>query len=369
MVISAVIERLRDHLYQSAIRPNLWEYLPNHLAEAAGGGAWALQLVRPGAPRRVEIHGFNFDPTLLRQYPERFAQNNLWLNDVLQAPILQLVDNAGMVDQSCFLESLYYSEFLYPQGDLRHSLGMGLSRSFAGQLVVSCNFAPDQMSDVGPAAGEILSQLGPDLQRAVQLTRQAERAAMATGIRLAAGMDRQQACYVLDARSRPVAINPRGREIVARDAVLGLKAERLRFDDESANAALDEALAGTMRAVFPIGHDGPHRLLARLTPVTEPGLIAPIEAFLHGEKAVATLQLVGSGSPEAVEDDLHLLFELTPAETFVLRRLCEGLSMAEIAELRGASTNTVRNQLRSLFDKTGTSRQAELVALVARLGA
>ena len=40
---------------------------------------------------------------------------------------------------------------------------------------------------------------------------------------------------------------------------------------------------------------------------------------------------------------------------------------AEIAAARGASRNTVRNQLASVMAKTDTNRQAEVVALFATL--
>jgi DNA-binding CsgD family transcriptional regulator len=47
--------------------------------------------------------------------------------------------------------------------------------------------------------------------------------------------------------------------------------------------------------------------------------------------------------------------------------LLEGRTLAEIALARHASINTLRVQLRSVLKKTGASRQAELVALLARL--
>jgi DNA-binding CsgD family transcriptional regulator len=46
-----------------------------------------------------------------------------------------------------------------------------------------------------------------------------------------------------------------------------------------------------------------------------------------------------------------------------------GAALAEAAEKLGVSVATVRTQLRSIFDKTHTHRQAELVILIARLSA
>ncbi len=61
---------------------------------------------------------------------------------------------------------------------------------------------------------------------------------------------------------------------------------------------------------------------------------------------------------------LRSFFDLTPAESVVLERLVQGLTLQEIADSSGTSRNTVRNQLHIVFEKTGTSRQAELIKLV-----
>ncbi|MFC4352974.1 response regulator [Fodinicurvata halophila] len=58
------------------------------------------------------------------------------------------------------------------------------------------------------------------------------------------------------------------------------------------------------------------------------------------------------------------LFDLTPTESEVARALAQGRRTEQIAEDLGVSQTTVAFHLRNLFDKTGTNRQADLVALV-----
>lgn len=62
------------------------------------------------------------------------------------------------------------------------------------------------------------------------------------------------------------------------------------------------------------------------------------------------------------------LFGLTPAEQRLGDLLVRGLTPEQCAERLGTSINTVRSQLRALFRKTRTNRQAELVSLLVRLG-
>lgn len=60
-------------------------------------------------------------------------------------------------------------------------------------------------------------------------------------------------------------------------------------------------------------------------------------------------------------------FGLTPAESAIAMMVADGFSVSEIAASRRASPATVRTQLKAVFEKTGTRRQAELALLVERL--
>ncbi len=61
---------------------------------------------------------------------------------------------------------------------------------------------------------------------------------------------------------------------------------------------------------------------------------------------------------------LGSMFDLTPAEARVASALMTGADLASIAAQHGVSLGTVRAQLRAIYAKTGTHRQAQLVALL-----
>ena len=60
-------------------------------------------------------------------------------------------------------------------------------------------------------------------------------------------------------------------------------------------------------------------------------------------------------------------FDLTPGEARVALATFHGSTVAQIAKQHVVSINTVRAQLRNIFSKTGTARQAELVSVLAGL--
>lgn len=64
---------------------------------------------------------------------------------------------------------------------------------------------------------------------------------------------------------------------------------------------------------------------------------------------------------------LRQLFDLTPTEAQVARLVAEGLRRNQIAARLGLSPTTIAFHLRNIFDKTGTHRQADLVALFLSL--
>lgn len=62
-------------------------------------------------------------------------------------------------------------------------------------------------------------------------------------------------------------------------------------------------------------------------------------------------------------------FGLTPTESALAIELASGHDVSEIAERRRLSALTVRTHLRTIFDKTNTHTQRDLVALLVRLAA
>jgi DNA-binding CsgD family transcriptional regulator len=64
---------------------------------------------------------------------------------------------------------------------------------------------------------------------------------------------------------------------------------------------------------------------------------------------------------------IAVIFALSPAEARLAAALAEGRSLESIAETTAVSLTTARNQLKSVFSKTDTHRQGELIALLAKL--
>jgi len=66
----------------------------------------------------------------------------------------------------------------------------------------------------------------------------------------------------------------------------------------------------------------------------------------------------------ATAAQLMQLFGLSPAEARLLRALVQGTTLDDYARECDVRLTTLKTQLKSLFAKTGTHRQADLVRLV-----
>jgi DNA-binding CsgD family transcriptional regulator len=87
-------------------------------------------------------------------------------------------------------------------------------------------------------------------------------------------------------------------------------------------------------------------------------------------RAVAALTFYHPRSAPPVDEQmLAIAFDLTPAECRIAHLLAEGLTQKEIAARVGVQHDTVRKQLQSVFQKTATHRQHDLLRLLLHLPA
>lgn len=84
---------------------------------------------------------------------------------------------------------------------------------------------------------------------------------------------------------------------------------------------------------------------------------------------VLYLEETGSSWSDMVEACLRDSFDLTASEMQVLAGLCEGQTIAQIAQARGRSVSTLRTQVKSVLRKTGVSSQSQAIRLAYSLAA
>jgi len=145
--------------------------------------------------------------------------------------------------------------------------------------------------------------------------------------------------------------------------------QRLVATDSAAQLLVDRAIASALSRPSQIGlaaltgSDG-RRYLLQVHPV--PGRARDI----FSSAAALALLLERDRHPARLRIDLSGLrsaYGLTEREVNVAALLAEGLDINGIAARLGIRPNSARSYLKDALQKTGTTRQAELVALIARI--
>jgi DNA-binding CsgD family transcriptional regulator len=256
----------------------------------------------------------------------------------------------------------FYQDFLRPNGLFWHA-NARLDVDDGDELAISFKRAlpagPYQRRDVA-----VLDSMMPELKAAARITQRVLDAEAAGMVRL------------LHQRGDPVfELDPWGRVLRAHgfsdDAGQPVRVVRRRLVavDCLAAATLDLATltaigAPRRPAGVPLNGRNGERYYLQFVPVG-----GDARDVFMATAAVATL--IERRPRRSCVSQTHVMigdaFGLTDREIDVAALLGEGLNLVDIARQLHVRVGTARNHLKSVFEKTDTRRQAELVALIARL--
>lgn len=173
---------------------------------------------------------------------------------------------------------------------------------------------------------------------------------------------------LLDARGGLVHANRAAREMIADGDFIHAGAQGLRSPDALSDRALQHAIGETLKAAGAGEEKVVGAMLQRAKDTCSVSALACVlarpEASSSSHSSVA-LFLSASGRRRRVPETLLMeLFGLTPTEARVAGALASSARATDVAEELGVSQTTIAFHMRNLFHKTGTNRQADLIALI-----
>ena len=163
---------------------------------------------------------------------------------------------------------------------------------------------------------------------------------------------------------RIIAANQAGREIAAhRDGVF-ISGDRLFVENRADQKQLRETLNRVLDAQ---DQNGP---TIEAFNIRRPSGSPPYHSLIVGGGLERAFIIVSDDEHGFVPDShwLESWFDLTPSEARLASLLAAGHGPEKIAKQMGIGIATVRTHLSRALEKTGTSRQAELVAKILRSG-
>ncbi len=174
---------------------------------------------------------------------------------------------------------------------------------------------------------------------------------------------------VLDLSGHIMNCSPKAEETLAARDGLQIQAGRLRATNAHEDRELQAAIKAATQAAA--GGSAPAARGLALTKLsgnrTLGVIVQPTPDVKSGRQGATPTIAIYIRDPEANADvDSNLVrqrFDLT-AEAAVARRLTAGLSLEDAATSLDISRNTARAHLRSIFSKSGITRQTELVRML-----
>lgn len=352
-------QTLIDRIYECAFAPEFWPGVLEELAKIAEarGGAFLTANGDGGVLRWTCSTALHDD---VASYIEQD-----WLHrDKRTRRVVRAHHQGFLTERDLFTEEELETdptrqEFYRPRG-------LGWIADTAAPLPTGDWFIftlprPLDRGPVEPGVIELLDELRPHLARSSFMSArlQLERARAASDTLALIGLP----ALVLSETGRVLAANRLIETLGGH--ILWRARDRIALTDADANAQLDQAISTFQRSAEPCvrsfavrDREGAAAMVAHVVPVRG----AAQDIF---SRSTAVMILTSVTAPQAPPVELiRSLFDLTPSEARVARRLAAGDTLEEIADAGGTSRNTVRTQVRGVLEKTGCRRQSEVIALL-----
>lgn len=357
-------------IYDAALEPSCWASVLLRSREYLGGSAAAIfskDITTKSLNVFYQCGGV--EQHYMQLYFDTYEKIDPTTPAQAMAGVGELVCSADIIDNDGLRGSRFYQEWVRPQG--MADLGAVALEKSATSAALFGVFRDERHGVIDDEARWRLGRIVPHIRRAVLIGRAielktAEAATFAATLDgLSAGM------FLVDAAGRIVHANASGQALMAEGAALRAAGGRLVPTDPRAAQALGEIVAaagcgdaaiGSRGTAVPLAARDGEQYAIHVLPLTsgarrQTGVSLSAVAAVFIRKASIDVP----SPPEIIARH----YGLTPTELRVLFSAVQIGGVPEIADALGVGQPTVKTHMHNLFTKTGASRQADLVKLVA----
>lgn len=364
----AIYESALSRLYEAPLNPCAWvEFITrfSQLIDARGGQYHLWDITRDRMSYAATTH----------EYPENaaaFYNEHLAANDPRRKLSEQTPLGTWAFDQdhfdSGFVERNEVFRWLRPW-EIRYSAGVRLVDAGHTRSAIGLFRAPNQ-SRFGDFEKRWLDRVTPHIQRASTLHLRFESLQQRADLGMHAASSLDYPVLIVSADAKIHFAN------AAAEALLSLRQGPVRNRFNAIAGTIPTGHERLLRAIrtsaIPNGRGHVFSMQAKIGAPSYQVVVLPIpqRSVISGlqreDLALVTLGLPGPG--HTIDSEfLQQLFGLSYAEARLVEGLSSGASLRDLADQKGVSINTVRAQLQSVFAKTNTHRQTELVQLMNAL--
>lgn len=349
---------LIDLIYEAAVDFDAWRVAIVRIGDALRARQTSFEIYDPASRKPPFVLMPNTDPDDLRAYAEHWVAYNSMRDRAVKLPAGAVLRFEDLMPREEFDRTPIYNEFWRRQG-IDHVLSVNIARE--GTAASGMAFSRTRR-DGGFEREDLrlLGALAPHLRRAVALNLRLARLDMQR-TSTAEMLDRcPDGALLVDAQAHILLANAAAEKMLGEKIGLRVINGCLAAASPAKTTALHRLIAGGGAGggeliVLP-GRDGA-KLTACVLPVrAETAWLATAPA------AIVFVKATQQGLPSAAQ--LQQLFDLTGAQANLAREILRGDGIPAVARRLGVSSATARSHLLEVFQKTGTTRQAELVRVI-----
>lgn len=359
-------DQLIDSIYSGVTEESPWKTFLEILSGLCRAQSITFYLTMPRLGEAGRVLSWRANP----KYQHVFATRFYHVMPFHQQPLNRALSLHDLIPREQLLASEYYQDLLEP-ANTEHVLGMNIACG-TGEICLLSMARTRQQEDFGPLERTLLESIAVHLSRALSLyvkfqELSSERAVFSDALdHLGIGT------IVVDRRGRLVRTNRTASTILNESHVLRIQQDQVWATSGTGRTTLRELLdaaldahrrrdfneCGIMKLPLP---DGQRYLHLLVRPSIEHGAI-------DNSSAPAACLFVSTPGSAAMPSSnvIRQLYGFTRTEGAVVRLLLDGLAPKEIAVRLEVSPSTVRSHIKSIFNKAGVGRQAELVSSILR---
>ncbi|HZP71698.1 MAG TPA: helix-turn-helix transcriptional regulator [Pseudolabrys sp.] len=360
------LTQLIGDIYDAALDSSRWASVLAKIAVFTGSQAASL-LSKDSVSKSVNVHyQSGIDPYFVRLYIESYSKFDPLAN-ASEYTAEQIVNIPDLVPYDEFKAGRFFREWAQPQGWV-DAANVLLEKSATNCIYLSI-LRNRASGIVDEEMRRRMRLIVPHVRRAVRTGKVIDlsQAKAATFADILDGLS--PAIFLIDAGGQLVYGNTAGHSILNKSDLLRTVHGRLTAVDTQIDQALHDAFVAAGRndgngkgAALPMKGFAGERYVAHILPLgtsekRKAGTASNAVAALFVRKA----ELEAEPSAEVIGKT----YKLTPTELRVLRAIVNIGGVRQVAGNLGVADTTVKTHLGRLFEKTGVSRQADLVKLVA----
>ncbi|MGZ8245117.1 helix-turn-helix transcriptional regulator [Methylomagnum sp.] len=357
-------------IYDCVIQPERWREAVRTICALCESPYGSVSVFDLETCDNIRLYDHGYSPEYWYEY-QRYAAEHPILPAVRFMPEGDVATIALGCGDEEFFGSRVYREFLQPRGQcdfiglLALRTGSRIGYLHACRNLDQPRYGADQI--------RIFNLLSKHVCRAMKISDLFDLRTLQTET-LEQTLDGLAAGVFLCARDgRVVHMNSAARQQIHAGRALRLVGSRLSPADPNASRQLASALADAVDEEAETLHGG-HSIA--LPDRDSAGLVATVLPLGRGRRQSISKPFAAAAAifvqdpavlPLFPGEAFAKLYGLTGGELRVALAMAPGFQLEEIADMLGIGLQTVKTHLQHIFQKTNTSRQVDLVALMSRM--